>query len=1232
MKVKKTLIVSLLISILFISNIYGEKFVDTSSYKKLKNMVESDMKSNRTDIYKSLKGFSHDTLFEVAEQASEENNKLIMFECIGLELRRRVKKDDLEINYLLDQLSKKDLNPNYGYLLLWVTNSVYKSYNTDELNQIFDLTTQYISKPTSQSVEQKLQAIVTNNDILDYLKGKDQVSNTKLTAYCNNLQSIMMDRNENSEIRRAAIKGIQYLDYTEAINNLIYLISERSIIEDAPLARSACIALARFKESSAIPHIKYILENTTDEYIYASAAIALGDLGGNQSLKTLVENENRFDGGYCGVALEGMESLIIHILSNNISEMVPYAVKSTKYLYKDEQIKQYKPLLKSLLFKTNDKSLIKIILERFSQIIDKEEAKEIVEKIPRDKVYAVEWDFINNFANSIEIKGEKSNIPVNESYLETGNKTNQEYGDAGYGDNGWFGLHWLGHTGLYSGMNEEHNKRIIEVGKDGLASGGICHNSWSSMQDGSNYWGAKTLNNKDMTFDRRKKVMSTAWELLGYDIEYPLPPHPVALRHEFDIGTKVDPWEITHLRCDGLVEYCYEYETGLEVWGKNGRHYDISVPDYVDEHNNLYEGVWPNNPDEELAPIVQCGGNGNSNATGTSTYMTEDAIIDLPTYYRINYTQNGNLITVTISATDRSGIHYIKYKVGSGGSYSSSPVQRQDAIYSSYTYQFQVTMTSSNRVYYYAKDNGGNYPEYALYFDVIIETVSTPSTPTGSSSGKVGQSLSFSTGGSSSNLGHSVEYQFDWGDGTQSGWGSSTQSHSYSSTGTKYVKAHSRCQTHTSVVSGWSSTKYVSISYCTLTINVSPSGSGNVSKSPNKTDYTYNETVQLTANANPGYQFDHWGGHLSGSDNPESLNMNGDKNVTAYFTVIPETVSTPSTPTGPSSGKVEQSLSFSTGGSSSNLGHSVEYQFDWGDGTQSGWGSSTQSHSYSSTGTKYVKAHAHCQTHTNIVSGWSSTKSVSISYCTLTIIVIPPGSGSVSPNKTDYTYNETVQLTANANSGYQFDHWDGDLIGSDNPESLNMNGDKNITAYFTEVAPIANFGADTTYGSEPLTVQFSDSSTGIINTWKWDFGDGQDSTGQNPIHTYNKADTFTVSLMVTGPGGSDTTKRVDYIIVTLGSGIENLTGTVQSEYQLYQNYPNPFNPSTTISYLLPKNEILTLEIIDISGKVIQTLVNETQSAGYYSVKWNASNVSSGIYIYRIDAGNFSSMKKCLLIK
>jgi len=73
------------------------------------------------------------------------------------------------------------------------------------------------------------------------------------------------------------------------------------------------------------------------------------------------------------------------------------------------------------------------------------------------------------------------------------------------------------------------------------------------------------------------------------------------------------------------------------------------------------------------------------------------------------------------------------------------------------------------------------------------ETVSTPNTLSGPSSGKVGQNLSFSTDGSTSNLGHSVEYQFDWDDGTQSSWGAAARSHSYSSSGTKYVKARARC-------------------------------------------------------------------------------------------------------------------------------------------------------------------------------------------------------------------------------------------------------------------------------------------------------------------------------------------------------------------------------------------------------------------------------------------------------
>lgn len=89
-----------------------------------------------------------------------------------------------------------------------------------------------------------------------------------------------------------------------------------------------------------------------------------------------------------------------------------------------------------------------------------------------------------------------------------------------------------------------------------------------------------------------------------------------------------------------------------------------------------------------------------------------------------------------------------------------------------------------------------------------------------------------------------------------------------------------------------------------------------------------------------------------------------------------------------------------------------------------------------------------------------------------------------------------------------------------------------------------------------------------------------------------------------------------------------------TKYILSQNYPNPFNPTTTISYELPKSSFVKLSIYDISGRLVETLVNEQKNAGYYSVNWNVpqSGISSGIYIYRIDAGEFSSMKKCLVVK
>jgi hypothetical protein len=89
-----------------------------------------------------------------------------------------------------------------------------------------------------------------------------------------------------------------------------------------------------------------------------------------------------------------------------------------------------------------------------------------------------------------------------------------------------------------------------------------------------------------------------------------------------------------------------------------------------------------------------------------------------------------------------------------------------------------------------------------------------------------------------------------------------------------------------------------------------------------------------------------------------------------------------------------------------------------------------------------------------------------------------------------------------------------------------------------------------------------------------------------------------------------------------------------TEFNLLQNYPNPFNPETIITYQLPVASRVTLKLYDILGREVITLVNESQSAGTHRVKFNAvtERLASGVYFYRIIAGNYISTKKMMLLK
>ncbi len=98
------------------------------------------------------------------------------------------------------------------------------------------------------------------------------------------------------------------------------------------------------------------------------------------------------------------------------------------------------------------------------------------------------------------------------------------------------------------------------------------------------------------------------------------------------------------------------------------------------------------------------------------------------------------------------------------------------------------------------------------------------------------------------------------------------------------------------------------------------------------------------------------------------------------------------------------------------------------------------------------------------------------------------------------------------------------------------------------------------------------------------------------------------------------------------SGGEGVNASLPTEYDLDQNYPNPFNPGTTINYQLPENNQVSLKVYDILGNLVSTLVDQQMDAGYHSVNWDASQLASGIYIYRIISGSFISTKKMILMK
>jgi hypothetical protein len=160
---------------------------------------------------------------------------------------------------------------------------------------------------------------------------------------------------------------------------------------------------------------------------------------------------------------------------------------------------------------------------------------------------------------------------------------------------------------------------------------------------------------------------------------------------------------------------------------------------------------------------------------------------------------------------------------------------------------------------------------------------------------------------------------------------------------------------------------------------------------------------------------------------------------------------------------------------------------------------------------------------------------------------------------------------------------------------------------------LANVGGDTRY--TPI----------IGNRLPIDFsGNDADATGQREgILTYSP---YNEDLSY-----QDVTRWLYTWVGDQWTGVE-LEEEIADNYELFQNYPNPFNPSTQIRYSVKESGLVTLKIYDVLGTEVATLINQEQNAGTYSVSFDGSGLSSGVYFYKIESGSFIKVNKMMLLK
>ncbi|MBN1281141.1 MAG: InlB B-repeat-containing protein [Candidatus Thermoplasmatota archaeon] len=364
----------------------------------------------------------------------------------------------------------------------------------------------------------------------------------------------------------------------------------------------------------------------------------------------------------------------------------------------------------------------------------------------------------------------------------------------------------------------------------------------------------------------------------------------------------------------------------------------------------------------------------------------------------------------------------------------------------------------------------------------------------------------------------------------------------------------------------------------TIRITVDPAGAGTITKYPNQPTYTYGQDVQLTATSMTGWHFDHWSGDLSGSANPTTITMNGNKAVTAHFSLNgPYTLAITTSGTG--LGTVDKN-------NSGPYYYGAKVKF---------WANA----SVGSTFTGWSGALSGTVTPQTLTITGNSVVDAEFTINQYTLTILAQGSGTVAknPDQSTYVYGDTVQLTASPDQGWSFDHWSGDVSGSTNPTTITMTSNKVVTAHFTQneytlSITVIGTGIVTKNPNQPAYYygDVVELTATPVNGWSFDHWEG-DHTGNTNPDTITITDDMTIianftenefTLSISQTGSGTVTKNPERITYTNGT-LVTLTAIPNSGWSFASwigTNNNNINP-TTIN--MTEDKTVTVTFIQDSG-------------------------------------------------